>query len=35
MDAVSQWRFTPVVRNGVPAQVITEVEINFSLSPTQ
>lgn len=35
MDAVSQWRFPPTVRNGVPVQVITEAEINFSLSPTQ
>jgi TonB family protein len=31
VDAVSQWRFTPGTRNGVPVTVMAQVAINFRL----
>ncbi|HEV2378926.1 MAG TPA: TonB family protein [Terriglobia bacterium] len=31
MDAVSTWRYRPTVRNGVPVQVETEVDVKFTL----
>ena len=32
-EAVSQWRYTPTLLNGNPIEVITVVEINFTLAP--
>lgn len=31
LDAVRQWRYRPTLLNGVPVEVITTVEVNFSL----
>lgn len=30
-EAVRQWRYRPVLLKGVPVQVITEVDVNFTL----
>ena len=32
MDAVRNWRYHPVLLNGDPVEVITEIEVNFRLS---
>jgi outer membrane biosynthesis protein TonB len=32
-DAVSKWRWQPTLLNGEPVEVITEIEINFTLLP--
>lgn len=31
MDAVEQWRYQPTLLNGVPVQVATEIDVNFTL----
>jgi protein TonB len=32
MDAVKQWVYQPTLLNGNPVDVITEVDVNFTLS---
>ncbi len=32
MEAVKQWRYQPTLLNGVPVEVITEIQVNFVLS---
>lgn len=32
MDAVARWRYQPTLLNGEPVQVVTEVDVNFTLS---
>jgi protein TonB len=32
-EAVSQWRYRPTLLNGQPVQVITDIIVNFTLSP--
>jgi len=32
LDAVRQWRYTPTVLNGEPVEVITTVDVNFTLN---
>jgi TonB family protein len=32
-DAVSKWRYQPTLLNGEPVEVITEIEVNFTLAP--
>ena len=32
MEAVREWRYHPVLLNGDPVEVITEIEVNFKLS---
>jgi protein TonB len=32
VDAVSRWRYQPTLLNGEPVQVVTEVDVNFTLS---
>jgi protein TonB len=32
VDAVRQWRYRPTLLNGVPVEVMTEIEVNFKLS---
>jgi protein TonB len=32
VDAVQQWKYQPTMLNGVAVEVVTEVEVNFSLS---
>ena len=32
LDAVSQWVYKPMLLNGQPAEVLTEVEVNFALA---
>lgn len=32
MDAVRQWRYQPTLLNGQPVEVLTEVEVNFTLN---
>ena len=32
MDAVRQWRYQPTLLNGLPVEVLTEIEVNFTLS---
>jgi len=32
LDAVKQWRYQPTLLNGTPVEVITEIEVNFSLT---
>jgi protein TonB len=31
MDAVKQWRYQPTMLNGVPVEVITTIDVNFTL----
>jgi beta-lactamase regulating signal transducer with metallopeptidase domain len=31
-EAVKQWRYQPTLLNGVPVEVVTEIQINFSLA---
>jgi protein TonB len=32
MDAVRQWRYRPLLLNGDPVEVITEIDVNFSIN---
>ncbi len=32
MDAVRQWRYKPTLLNGEPVEVITQIDVNFTLS---
>jgi protein TonB len=32
MDAVRQWRYQPTLLNGLPVEVVTEIEVNFTLA---
>jgi TonB family protein len=32
IDAVQQWRYQPTLLNGQPVEVVTEIEVNFTLS---
>lgn len=32
LDAVKQWRYQPTLLNGEPVEVITEIDVNFTLS---
>jgi protein TonB len=32
MDAVRQWRYSPTLLNGQPVEVVTTIEVNFTLS---
>lgn len=32
MDAVRQWRYRPTLLNGEPVEVVTEIQINFTLA---
>jgi protein TonB len=31
-DAVKQWRYKPTLLNGEPVEVLTTIDVNFSLS---
>jgi TonB family protein len=31
-DAVSQWQYTPTLMNGTAAEVVTQIDVNFTLS---
>jgi TonB family protein len=33
MDAVKQWKYKPTLLNGEPVEVVTEVQVNFTLLP--
>jgi len=32
MDAVAQWRYAPTLLNGEPVEVLTEIDVNFTLN---
>ena len=32
MDAVKQWRYQPTLLNGNPVEIVTQIEVNFTLS---
>ncbi|HVV45012.1 MAG TPA: energy transducer TonB [Bryobacteraceae bacterium] len=32
VDAVQQWKYQPTLLNGVAVEVLTEIEVNFTLS---
>ena len=32
LDAVRQWRYRPILLNGQPVQVLTDVTVNYTLS---
>jgi protein TonB len=32
MEAVRQWRYRPTLLNGNPVEVITEIQVNFTLA---
>jgi protein TonB len=32
LDAVQQWKYQPTLLNGTPVEVVTEIEVNFTLS---
>jgi hypothetical protein len=32
MDAVKQWAYKPTYLNGVPAEVETEIDVNFTVA---
>ena len=32
LDAVKQWRYQATMLNGSPVEVITEIDVNFTLS---
>jgi protein TonB len=32
LEAVRQWRYQPTLLNGEPVEVITEIDVNFTLS---
>jgi periplasmic protein TonB len=31
-DAVKQWRYQPTLLNGEPVEVVTQIDVNFTLS---
>jgi periplasmic protein TonB len=31
-SAVSQWRYSPTLLNGAPVEVVTRIDVNFTLS---
>jgi protein TonB len=31
LDAVRQWRYRPTLLNGVPVEVITEIDVDFKI----
>jgi len=31
-EAIRQWRYKPTILNGEPVEVITNIEVNFTLS---
>jgi protein TonB len=31
LEAVKQWRYQPTMLNGVPVEVITTIDVNFTL----
>jgi protein TonB len=31
LDAAKQWRYQPTMLNGVPVEVITTIDVNFTL----
>ncbi len=33
VEAVSRWKYRPTLLNGAPVEVVSEVDVNFSLSP--
>ena len=33
VDAVKQWRYRPTILNGEPVEVITTIEVHFTLTP--
>lgn len=33
MEAVKQWKYQPTLLNGNPVEVITEIDVNFTLAP--
>ncbi|MBV9294582.1 MAG: energy transducer TonB [Acidobacteriaceae bacterium] len=33
LEAVRQWRWSPVLLNGQPIEVVTQVRINYTLAP--
>ena len=32
LEAVKEWRYKPTLLNGEPIEVLTEIEVNFTLS---
>jgi protein TonB len=32
LDAVRQWRYRPTLLNGEPVEVITQIDVNFTLN---
>jgi protein TonB len=32
MDAVRQWVYQPTLLNGQPVEVVTQIDVNFTLS---
>ena len=32
LDAVKQWRYQPTLLNGEPVEVVTEIDVNFTLA---
>jgi len=32
LDAVRQWRYQPTLLNGTAVEVITEIDVNFTLA---
>jgi protein TonB len=32
IEAVQQWRYQPTLLNGQPVEVLTEIDVNFTLS---
>jgi protein TonB len=32
IEAVSRWRYQPTLLNGEPVEVVTEVDVNFTLA---
>ena len=33
MEAVRQWQYEPTLLNGVPVEIVTLININFTLAP--
>jgi protein TonB len=32
MDAVKQWQYEPTLLNGNPVEILTEIDVNFTLT---
>jgi protein TonB len=32
LQAVKQWRYKPTLLNGQPVEVVTQIDVNFTLS---